>query len=65
MPVSELDFQQICAGIRAMQSTADRLLASSERIPALNRNLRRIQASLKMLELDLCDPVDLDKIGDD
>jgi hypothetical protein len=56
-----MDLDQIYAGIRAMQSTAEDLLTGSEHFPALNRNLRRIQASLKMLELSVCDPVDLEK----
>ena len=55
-----VDLQRVHAGIRAMQSTAEELLAVSEGFPALNRNIRRIQATLRMLEFDICDVVDLD-----
>jgi len=60
MPDKELDLQHIHSQIRAMQSTAEGLLPGSERFPALNRNVRRIQAALKMLELNICDLVDLE-----
>ena len=61
MPDNELELQKIYSDIRAMQSRAELLLAGSEQFPALNRNVRRIQASLKMLELDICDLVELEK----
>ena len=59
MSTSGLDLQQIHADIRAMQAAAAGLLAGSESFPALNRNIVRIQAALKMLELDICDLVEL------
>ena len=58
MPATDLDLQKIHTGIRAMQSSAEQLLAGSEHFPALNRNVRRIQASLMMLEMDICDLLD-------
>ena len=61
MPISDAQLRRIHSGIRAMQSKAEELLTGSEDLPALNRNIRRIQASLKMLELDICDPLDLDE----
>ena len=63
MPAKDWDLKRIDAGIRALQSAAEGLLSSSEDFPALNRNLRRIQAGIKMLELDICDLLDLDKLS--
>ena len=60
MTATGLDLQRIHTDIRSMQSTAEGLLSVSEHFPALNRNIRRIQAGLKMLELDICDLVDLE-----
>ena len=61
MSVNDLDLQKIHSDIRAMQTTAELLLAGSKQFPALNRNVRRIQAGLKMLELNICDLVELEK----
>ena len=61
MSRADIDLQHVHAGVRAMQSTAEGLLAGSEGFPALNRNILRIQAALKMLELGICDLVDMDK----
>ena len=60
MTANGLDLQRIHNDIRSMQSTAEGLLGVSEQFPALNRNIRRIQAGLKMLALDVCDLVDLE-----
>lgn len=63
MAIIDSDLQRIHAGIRAMQSTAEELLSVSEHFPALNRNIRRIQAGLKMLELDICDVVEMENLA--
>ena len=63
--MSDEDLKQIHNDIRTMQSMADGLLAGSTNFPALNRNIRRIQASLKMLELDICDLLDLEALSND
>ena len=60
MTATGLDLQRIHTDIRSMQSTAEGLLTVSEHFPALDRNIRRIQAGLKMLELDICDLLDLE-----
>ena len=64
MPVGKLNLEQIHSDIRSMQTTAEGLRVVSDNFPALNRNIRRIQAVLKMLELDICDLVDLEQSTD-
>lgn len=51
--------EEIGSKIRLMQTAAKDLLDSSENIPALNRNVTRIMASLKMLEINICDVLDM------
>ncbi|KPJ78897.1 MAG: hypothetical protein AMJ54_01130 [Deltaproteobacteria bacterium SG8_13] len=63
MPDNDYDLQKLHSDIRLLQSITDRMLDGSEGFPALNRNIRRIQAGLKMLELDICDWVDLEKLS--
>ena len=63
--MADADLKRIHYDIRDMQSLADGLLAGSANFPALNRNIRRIQASLKMLELDICDLLDLEALSTD
>ncbi len=48
--VAQLD--DIRIKIRDLRTLADDLCASSEDFPALNRNLKRILASVKMLEIN-------------
>ncbi|QTA84752.1 hypothetical protein [Desulfonema magnum] len=50
MNIKEIDDQ-----IQVMISTADELKRLGEDFPALYRNVARIQASLKMLELNISD----------
>lgn len=51
--------EEIGQKIRLMQTAAKELLDRSEDIPALNRNMTRIMASLKMLEINICDVLDI------
>jgi hypothetical protein len=51
--------EEIGSKIRLMQTAAKDLLDRSENIPALNRNVTRIMASLKMLEINICDVLDM------
>ena len=46
---------QIQEGIRRMQADADRMQQLGAELPALKANLARIQASLKMLEINFCE----------
>jgi hypothetical protein len=58
---SQVDLHGIQARIGSMQQTALELKAMGEHLPCLVRNVERILASLKMLEIDFCDVVDLEK----
>ena len=49
------DFKDLNAKIRLMQEIAGELAERAEDIPALKRNIVRIKASLKMLELNISD----------
>ena len=59
MKENSLDIKQIHLKIQSMKTDADELRQHSHMFPALNRNLERILANLKMLELNICDLVEL------
>lgn len=54
------DLKKMDAEIRHIKSAAEKLSRMGENFPALARNAHRILASVKMLELNICDPVALD-----
>ena len=56
---NDINLKQIYSRIQIIRTHAEELQQLSESFPALNRNLERILASLKMLELNICDPVEL------
>ena len=58
---TNIDLKQIHSKVQLMKDTARELKYLGEDFPALNRNLVRIEASLKMLELNISDLVDLDR----
>jgi hypothetical protein len=45
--------------IKAMKASAVELETLGEEFPAVSRNIARIMASIKMLEINICDVVDL------
>jgi hypothetical protein len=53
------ELKEINAKIRLMQTLADDMSLKGETFPALGKNLIRIKASLKMLELNISEVVDL------
>jgi hypothetical protein len=55
-----IDLKQINSKVQLMRSTAKELKHLGEDFPALTRNLVRIEASLKMLEINITDLVELD-----
>ncbi len=55
------DLSQINAKIRLMQDTAQDLNRLGQDFPALTHNVARILASIKMLELNVTDIVELAK----
>lgn len=58
--MTQLDLKQIDSKIQLMKRTAEELKLLGENFPALTRNLVRIEASLKMLEINISDLVELD-----
>ncbi|MBW2707491.1 MAG: hypothetical protein JRD84_14430 [Deltaproteobacteria bacterium] len=53
------DLNEIDAKIQLMKKTAEELNRIGEDFPALARNTVRILASIKMLEINVCDVVHL------
>jgi hypothetical protein len=58
--ISENDLHSMHAGIVSMKQTALNLRAMADDMPCLKRNLVRILASLKMLEINISDLVELE-----
>jgi hypothetical protein len=54
--VMEATIDKISSEIEALKLGAERLKAMSDDLPALNRNLVRVLASIKMLELNFVEP---------
>lgn len=52
----ETTIEKISSEIEALKLRAERLKAMSDDLPALNRNLVRVLASIKMLELNFVEP---------
>ena len=57
---SQIDFKKINDKIQTMKSVAEELNRMGDNFPALARNSIRILASIKMLELNVSDVVELD-----
>jgi len=57
---SRIDLNEINAKIQLMKKTAEELNRIGENFPALARNTVRILASVKMLEINVSDLVELD-----
>lgn len=53
-----IDLKKMSDIILWMKQRADELKEMGSDFPALDRNLVRIQASLKMLEINICDAVE-------
>jgi hypothetical protein len=56
----QIDLNTIHSNIQNMKDTAVALKNKSETFPALAKNLDRILASIKMLEINVSDIVDLE-----
>ena len=54
------DMDTIRSRVQELQTIAGELYKSSEDLPFLNRNVKRILASVKMLEINLEDVPDTD-----
>ena len=58
--MAEIDLNKINAKIQLLKKTAEELNRMGEDFPALARNTIRILASVKMLEVNVSDLVDLE-----
>ena len=56
----KIDLKKIQAKIQLMKKTAEELKQMGEIFPAVNRNAVRILASVKMLEINVSDVVELE-----
>jgi len=53
--MKKVDLKEIDGKIQSMKKTAEELKQMGEEFPALYRNISRVLASLKMLELNISD----------
>jgi hypothetical protein len=56
----KIDLKKLHTKIQLMKKTAEELKRMGENFPAINRNTVRILASVKMLEINVSDVVELD-----
>jgi hypothetical protein len=56
----DMDIQRIGRKIMLMKQSAEDLRSEGTGLPALERNMVRILASLKMLEINIAEVADLD-----
>jgi hypothetical protein len=61
--VQEIALKEIYDRIRLLKKTAEELKQMAHEFPALDRNTTRILASIKMLEINVSDIVDLQRHG--
>ncbi len=57
----QFDLNEIDNKIQAMKKTAAELAQAGENFPAIARNIVRISAGIKMLEINVSDIVELEK----
>ena len=57
---SQIDVNQIHKKIQLMKRTAQELAQVGQNFPAIARNIVRISAGIKMLELNISDVVELE-----
>ena len=58
----QFDINEIDAKIKMMKRTAEELARAGENFPAIARNIVRISAGIKMLEINISDVVELEKL---
>ena len=56
----QIDLNEINAKIQTMKRTAEELARAGENFPAIARNIVRISAGIKMLEINISDVVELE-----
>ena len=56
---AQIDIEKIDNNIKAMKKAAENLSQMGDDFPALKRNTARILASIKMLEINISDIIDI------
>ena len=54
----QIDLKEMDRKIRSLKGTAEELKIMGDRFPALYRNISRVLASLKMLEINVSDLIE-------
>ena len=57
---SQIDLAEINSKIQVLKLTAEELSQAGKNFPAIARNIVRLSASIKMLEINISDLVELD-----
>jgi len=57
----QFNLNEIDAKIKMMKRTAEELARAGEKFPAIARNIVRISAGIKMLEINISDIVELER----
>jgi hypothetical protein len=57
----QIDLNEINTKIQMIKKTAEELAQAGEDFPAIARNIVRISAGIKMLEINISDVVELEK----
>jgi hypothetical protein len=60
--MQQFDLKEIDAKIQTMKKTAEELGRAGEDFPAIARNIVRISAGIKMLEINISDVVELENL---
>ena len=58
----QIDLNEINTKIQMMKKTAEELARAGEDFPAIARNIVRISASIKMLEINISDVLELETL---
>ena len=58
----QIDLNEIDAKIQIMKKNAEELARAGKDFPAIARNIVRISAGIKMLEINISDVVELEKL---
>ena len=56
---SHFNLEELDRCIKTMKASAEQLASMGADFPALSRNTARILASIKMLEINICDVIEL------
>lgn len=59
--MQQFDLDEIDSKIQLMRRTAEELARAGKNFPAIARNIVRISAGIKMLEINISDVVELEK----